>query len=176
MLFSNYWKKVNSYKETAGGGYSYTGIRYHWDEEAGPQRKSALKLFWILSVGALALNIIAGCMPAPGMMNAWYVIVPYAIGIICAVLTIFSVYNLANEHDPVRGNVYTSSISPLGARARAGTVFSIASAAAEVIFMIIGWDRSGIVWIILFMALQIASAYLQIRTTRLYKTIIWVKS
>ena len=43
--------------------------------------------FWLYLAGAFACLVVAGCIPAPGMDNSPYVLLPYAVAVVAAGLS-----------------------------------------------------------------------------------------
>lgn len=119
----------------------------HDSAQAGPflhRREGGLLL-----AGALAALVAAGCLPAPGADNAFYVLVPYAASMLAVLLSAFALFGLSPS--PRRGAVADKrggaagmgadkggGAARLARRALAGAVATGMTAAGEVAHLLRG--------------------------------------
>lgn len=97
---------------------------------------------WRLAVALVAL-IIAGCTPAPGTDNCFYVLIPYAATYVALALCVSMLLKAVNGPSPRdKGDVGTF-VEKLQLRSMAGVVLAIATALGEVIFVVLNGTRGG---------------------------------
>ena len=75
---------LENYQVNAGGEYVYTGAYISW-EKGGAARKKTLRKLWAMSVVMTAGAIGSGCIPAPGLQNSFYVLLPLMVEIVLAI-------------------------------------------------------------------------------------------
>lgn len=120
---------LDDYRPRADGGYEYTGTVWHW---APPEaRRPLIRRAAALLCGAVACMVAAGCLPAPEVGYAIYVLLPYAVALVAAALAAACLLRLARAGDEVRDHVYQASVPPLPGRLLVACIASIASAVGQ---------------------------------------------
>ena len=74
---------LEDFQKTATGEYVYTG-KLHYYETQGLERRQALLRLWLLTGAIAAAVVVSGCVPAAGMSNTFYVLLPYAGALLSA--------------------------------------------------------------------------------------------
>ncbi len=162
---------LDDYHQNASGGYDYEGDLWRWEDPADRQR--FLKGSWISLVLASAMMIGAGCLPAPGADHAPYVLLPYAVGIMAAVLAMMALVRLTGEKEKIRGHIYEISVLKLPGRLLFGGVLPIGSAAGELIYLILHRIFNGAA--AAFIVLEIAAGILLLLLRKRFAGLKWVK-
>lgn len=100
---------LNDFHPTADGSFVYAGTSLHWDP-IGISRAKALFLFWGLALVQAAAAVVCGCIPAPGMLNCFWVILPYIASVTALFLLIWALVRLTLSGDPLREYVHRATV------------------------------------------------------------------
>lgn len=146
---------LDDYKINEAGQYEYQGARYKWtvDDEGRLALQRRLRLMAALAV---ALALLAGCIPAPGVGQSAYLILPYCIGVVAAISLCFAVWRMCGEKDPMRGHVYKASVKKIPFRGILTAVFAALSLAGEIIYLLRNGFGGMLIYGILFLLLEAA--------------------
>ena len=135
---------LNSFVLNAEGDYGYQGISYAFEGQ-GKSRKRFFIELWILGALAAAATILAGCIPAPGMDDCFYVLLPY-LGEVAAVgRLIWALIRLTAGGDPLRAYVFEATVEKIPRRAVTSMVFAGIGAVGCIIFLIFQ-EFQGPIW------------------------------
>lgn len=145
---------LEDFHKTANGEYVYTGAYYTYQGETMTWRQSmAVRLG--LSVGAVALAVLGGMIPAPGMGGCFYVLLPYVCALISSVSVVWAAARMAHWGDPLREYVYQKTVAVLPLRCLLTAVFSAVTLVGAAVYLLLrGDDGAGPACTILFFALQ----------------------
>ena len=88
---------IKQFERDENGRYRYTGPTVQLSEGWITASRRA---FLMLAV-SLALQIIAGCLPAEVMKNTFYVILPFGLGIGLTVLSVYHLYEVYEQSPAV---------------------------------------------------------------------------
>lgn len=127
---------LDDYQPTEDGSYTYTGLLWRW--QVPHAREAFVREAWSLVAVATACTIGAGFVPAPGVGNAFFVLVPYVISAGCLALTCACVWRITHEGVQLRNHVYASAVKGLPVRAYVGAGAACLSAAGEVFCALAG--------------------------------------
>ena len=103
---------LNDFKLNEANEYEYTGAVYELEGNIEEQKKTLKNTLMLLTGIALAL-LLAGIVPFEGMMEAFYVIIPYVFEVGFAALLISAAYGIYS-HDQLREYVYKKSAGRVG--------------------------------------------------------------
>ncbi len=126
---------LNDIKMNESGKYVYEGTCYFWNEE-GESRCRVLVRLWILCGVLVVAAVAAGCIPAPGMGNCIYLVLPYALEVIAAVGVCWGLGRLTFGGDPLREYVYQATAEKIPGRSALAAVLAVLTAAGEIIYVI----------------------------------------
>ena len=158
------------FQKTASGTYVYTGATYVYAKNADRSRRRTLQLLWLWCAVLVAGVLVPGCVPAGGMLNCAYVILPFSGELICAVCTVWAVVRLSVNRDPLREYVYRATVEALPRRAVATAIFAAAACVGEIVFVLLHTPGSVIGWLLAaWMAITAAASLLLRRTIRAAK-------
>lgn len=104
---------LGDFSPTASGEYVYTGPTY---VSQGLPPRPAMALRWALSLGCAVLAAASGCLPAPGMMDCFYVILPWAASLLAAASLVWAAARMAYWGQPLREYVYQKTVRALPLR------------------------------------------------------------
>ena len=94
-------------------------------------------------VAILIVAVIAGgCIPAPGMQNCFYVLLPYLGEFLAAGSVIWALVKLGTDWSAVREYNYKQSVAVLPVRTAVTAVFSLLGIVCELIFFFVN-DHAG---------------------------------
>ncbi len=126
---------LEDFKRTASGEYIYKGPCHSYQED-GLSRQKALAVLWLLTIAMAASVVAGGCMPAAGLMDCWYVILPWGFSLVAVVSVVWLMGRLTAGGDPLRDYVYRATV--LQSRLRGNLVFFLAAAtlAGETVYLL----------------------------------------
>ncbi len=144
---------LNDFQKDEKGQYVYQGTLYEWKGEKGTLHRE-LMVLWGLCIAMLASLLAAGCVDAPGAMNAAYVVLPFAVSLIFGISAGWGLWRLSLGGSPLRSYIYEQSAGRLPGRL-AGTMLGAGLAAAgEIVFLFRNGLRGKLTESLLFMALE----------------------
>lgn len=147
---------LNDIKINENGEYVYQGTYYIWNEEKKSRRR-VLGELWVSCIVMLAAAVGAGCLPAPGVGNCAYVLLPYVAEVMAAVSVCWALARLSAGGNPLREYVYLATVDKLPGRVVLTAVFAGAAAVGEGIYVIKNGIQGKIGIIVLFIFLEIAA-------------------
>lgn len=152
------WRKrrrayLDDYKVNEEGQYEYQGVQYKWTID-DKERKALQRQLRIMAVIAVAASFLAGCIPAPGVGHSAYLILPYAAGVVGAILLCFAVWRMCGEKDPIRGHIFDASVKKIPFRAVLTVIFAAISVTGEIIYLLINGPEGQLLYGILFLVLE----------------------
>ena len=123
---------LDSYQVDEEGNYSYSGEYWSWASENGPFRDYVRRLL-LWGAAALLVPFAAGCFRETGMEGCFYLLIPYAAGIVISVRTLWAAIQIRMEGEKMRGYVYKRTVQTFPRKTAAGIVVS-AAALAGILF------------------------------------------
>ena len=100
-------------------------------------RRRQLLMLWLPGAVMLAACAVRGCIPAAGMVNCAYVLLPYAGELPSAVSVIWALVRLSANKEPLREYVYNATAAILPVRAVFAACFAAASLIGELVYFAI---------------------------------------
>ncbi|MGM9521395.1 MAG: hypothetical protein ACI3VB_02835 [Oscillospiraceae bacterium] len=147
---------LDDFVKNAAGEYVYTGAHYSLSGGKAAFKKAAA-LICAASAVIAGLIIACGCIPAAGMDNCFYVIIPYAAGLISAGSVVWAACRLASGGNPMREYVYEATVLKLPLRCTVIFAFSILTFLCDVLFLILNGFDGKMTATIIFLAFELAS-------------------
>ena len=130
---------LNDFHLNIAGEYVYDGALYACQNDDAKQRRSKRAgMAAILTVAVAA----GGCIPAPGMQNCFYVLLPYLGEFLAAGSVIWALVKLGMDWSAVREYNYKKSVAVLPVRTAVTAVFSLLGVVCELIFFFVN-DHAG---------------------------------
>ncbi len=127
---------LDDFQKTATGEYVYTGQLHHYETE-GISRRQALARLWILTAVMAVAQVVSGCVPAAGMSNTFYVLLPYAGGLLSAASVVWLMCRLSAGGDPLRHYVYTATVGQMRLRGYLVLAFAAVTLVGEAVYLIL---------------------------------------
>lgn len=124
---------LNKYSLDAQGEYHYTGDYYKLKGE----KAKAMSMSLFFSVLTEILLIVAGLFPAGGVMDTWYVILPYGAAVVLGGVIIYRTAQWVKGHGEITEYVYEKSIKKMPALRKAMVIVLTISFVGELIWLFI---------------------------------------
>lgn len=130
--------KASYFVAAGNGNYVYTGPLYSLSAEAGITAKWASLRRLLFGGAIIALSLLCGVLPVPGMSNTFYVIVPYAGTLIFGAVALYKAARIAYwGGDKLREYVYESTVKQFPAHTLFCAVFAGLSVIGEGLCLIL---------------------------------------
>ena len=167
-------EELKDFTRTADGDLVYTGtMHYYAAENSRPFNIYIRDLLALCGVSAFSA-VMAGCIRVPGMLNHWYVIIPYAIMLISSLLTLWGSARIAMHGTELRDYVYKRTVEVLQPRAGACMIFAAVTLVAYLIHLAThGAGDFSRILIAVFPVYPVICGCLSFAVLKLTKTIIW---
>jgi len=124
---------LDKYRLDANGDYHYTGDYYVLKGDKARSMSSCL----FFSVLTEILLIVAGLFPADGVMNTWYVVLPYGISVVLGGVLIYRTSQWVRGHGEITEYVYDKSIKGMPNRRKAMMIILGIAFVGELVWLII---------------------------------------
>lgn len=142
-------------------GYKYTGPVCRCQNTPRERKRLLWQQGGCCAVMAV-MAVAAGCLPAPGTANCFYVLLPYLWVLSAVILTCWAFGQLAGGGEPMRRYVYDRSLPKLPIRLGFTMVGAALALAGETLYLLTGADDGKLWAAVLFIACQgaiFATAY-----------------
>ncbi len=157
---------LRDFKVDSAGNYVYKGNTYDVQDRETLNR--ALKLIWAITAVTSLSVIVQGSIPADGMLNTFYIILPFMLELLCCGLFVYSLIKLTRAGKPLREYIYKATVLKIPARLLALSVFAFASALAYAIWLILNDGQSDMLFSVIFIALGILNGGLSLTARWLF--------
>lgn len=132
---------LNDFHLNIAGEYVYDGALYACQSDDSKQRRSKRAVWGMAAILTVAVAA-GGCIPAPGMQNCFYVLLPYLGEFLGAASVIWALAKLGMDWGTVREYNYKKSVAVLPVRTAVTAVFSLLGIVCELIFFFVN-DHAG---------------------------------
>jgi len=167
-------EELKDFTRTADGELVYTGTMHYYAAENPLPFKTYIRNLLVLSGVAAFSALIAGCIRVPGMINHWYVIIPYAIMLIAAMLQLWGCARIAMHGSELRDYVYKRTVEVIAPRAGACLIFSAVTLIAYAVHLAThGAGDFSRVLTAVFPVYLIVSGCISFAILKLTKNIVW---
>lgn len=165
---------LNDFHPNLAGEYIYSGTLYACALDETAQRGMRRSLAALAAV-QLAAVIASGSIPAPGMQNSFYVILPFLGELIAAVSTAWAVFKLGSDWNAVREYIYERTVPALPRRALAAAILAFLGILCEGIHLALAGHGGRLFYAVLYFIFKVLSILcaLTIRRTMLHTN--WAK-
>ena len=166
------WDFLNDFKPDKDGKYEYTGSIYVYSKDEF-QRKRDYARQWALLGIAICSSVGSGFIDAGGIVNTYYVIIPFLGEIIC-------LFTLAHYHfkllisSEVREYNYSRSQPRIPIAISIFAFFSVVGFAASLIFCIITGFEGGAVKNIIYLVLKAFNLIIALIYRKSFYRLEWV--
>ncbi len=131
---------LNDFHLNDKGEYVFMGRMMTFDEEHMSYRDYIIRssLFTIIMILA---TVLAECLPAVALSRFGFTAIPWALQMVMTALTAYSVWKIIFGKNPMREYVYKSSAEKLPVRVILAAAFSLLTAVADTVYILIkGWE------------------------------------
>ncbi len=142
---------LDDFKLQENGEYAYEGALYVYQGDWQKCRKQ----LWSLCAALGVLTIAAGVVPSGGMMNTFYVILPYVGEFTAAVFFFYAVLRLTSRDEKIREYIYTKTFDRFNGYFLFLFIFSVMCLLGEAVHMIFARPLERVWFSLLFIALQV---------------------
>lgn len=151
---------LRDFEEVSDGSYVYTGKTWH--AEPGMRCRLLIKL-WLLQALMLAAAVLPGFMTTAGLLNTFYVIIPYVFWLISGFYLAYTLGNMTFGGNPLRDYVYKRSVARLESLAMLPLGGAVCTAFALALFLLRGGQGEGDLLCFICCAAQILSSLMMRR-------------
>ncbi|MBQ6608341.1 MAG: hypothetical protein IJH69_04475 [Firmicutes bacterium] len=163
---------LKEYKQGESGKYEYGGISYTFDGTPEERKKAYLTLTGI-AVLLTASVIGSGLIDAAGMVNTFYVIVPF-IGEVCALFAIWwNLSKLLMEGEKIRGYIFESVNNKVDPATLILIFFAVLGLAMSVVFQVTNGFEGKMLKCFLYLFTKALNAVLAFLMKKYYNTLKW---
>lgn len=168
-------KRASYFIQSGTGEYIYQGPLYASENGHGMTPKGAMVRRWCFGIAVAVLEVLAGCLPAPGTADRFYVLVPYAAAIITAGVLIWGLAQMPGDGGPVREYVYESWVVPMPLRTMAAAILAFLAGAGEVLELILRGSGGKTAAAVGFILCQCGALVISLIWRRLERGVVWSK-
>lgn len=165
-------KRLENIHKNERGEYEYSGPEYRFCGDLSSYKKYVVSL-WLLGALCLVLQIICGCMPVKSMMNTFYVIVPYVLGIVFNVVCIYHIPAMTVKGGRVREYIYKKNTKMITGSSLFCAAFCFLTAVGETVFVFVNGSHSAGIYDILSVVMCTAAGILAISVRNVMKPSKW---
>ena len=163
---------LKDYKQGASGKYEYSGLSYAFDG-TGEERKKAYLTLVGITVLMSASVIGSGLIDAAGMVNTYYVIVPF-IGEVCALFALWwNLSKLLLEGEKIRGYIFETVNNKIHPATLIMVFFAVLGLVMSVVFMAFNGFEGKMLKCILYLFLKALNAVLAFFVNKYYNKLKW---
>lgn len=168
--------KASYFVPAASGKYVYNGPLYSPDESNITAKKANVRRM-AFGIGTTALSALCGFLPVPGMSNTFYVIIPYALTLIFAAVSLWKAGRIVYwGGEDLREYVYNSTVGRLPVLIPLCALFAMLSLAGEVLYLILnGINKAELPFLIVFLLVQAVISVLAMIWRRFETAFKWNK-
>ncbi len=169
---------LRDFQPDDSGAYIYTGVRMSPMPPGGKSVRRMYLEMTALSCAAVLFCVIGGCIPSAGMLNCFYVILPFIAEISLAVSILWIMCRMTYHGysgDALREYVYEATFAKIDGRTKTAQLLTAVSFAATIFYVIINGFDSNIpaTLIYLFTKVNIFLHFFGIR--KLARAVTWKK-
>lgn len=173
MPKNNRWSFLNDFKKDEAGDYIYQGKTCCFAGDEATRRRAYGRL-WVLLVVMVAAAIGSGCVSGAGILNTFYVILPY-LGEICALFALtWYQFKLLTKGAEVRAYIYEKTQPRMAPAAVIVAFFAIVGFAASLVFSVSSGFRDGIADAVIYLALKAAVAVTALLYRNYFQQLEWL--
>lgn len=144
---------LDDFQTTVSGEMIYCGAYYVYQGAAGA-RKGFLMKVTASAAAAAVFAVLSGCVPAPGTLNSFYVLLPLLGSILSAISVLWGVIRLIAGGEKLREYVYSASVEELPLRTALCIGCAGLSILGELLHLILNGTGGKLLGIVLFLLAQ----------------------
>ena len=169
---------LNDYHKAANGTYVYTG-KYMVYSPANPlpYKKWETRVF-LLGAAALTAAAVGGILPVEGLKNCPYIILPHALGVVCAAWAVFSLFGQkisGSLGEKLKLRDHSVSFGRVAPRCIAAAVFLLIGAVGCAVFRFTGNTEESLLYPAVYIVLLLFSSACEVFLFRTVKNAVWTE-
>lgn len=162
---------LNDFARQENGQYVYAGAFYAW----GSDRKKSLLRLWTIAFGMAVCAVTGGCIPAAGMDNTFYVIIPFALEILAVASVWWALVRLSFAGDPMRGYLYEGTVEKLPVRVWLTLICAALGLIAVTVFLCLHGFVGKAFWTVIFYFLKAGNVLLAFFLQKAVKSLSFIR-
>ena len=168
--------KASYFVPATPGKYVYSGPLYSPDKSNITAKKANVRRM-LFSIGITALSAICGFLPVPGLGNTFYVLVPYALTLIFAAVSLWKAGRIAHwGGENLREYVYNTTVVRLPWLLVLCALFAVLSVVGEALYLILnGINKADLPFAIIFFFISAVVSVLILIWRKVETSIQWNK-
>lgn len=147
---------LRDFQENPDGSYVYTGKTWHAD---GAVRRRILIKLWALQAVMLFSVFLPGFMTTAGLLNTFYVIIPYVFWLISDFILAYTLGSMTFGGNPLKNYIYERSVLKYPFCTVLSLVCAALTAAALLIFLLRGGSGDGAAACFICCGIQIIASF-----------------
>ena len=144
---------LDDFQTTVSGEMIYCGAYYVYQGRTEARKGFLLKVTAASAVAAV-FSVLSGCVPAPGTLNCFYVLLPLLGSILSAVSVLWAVIRLIGGGETLREYVYTATVEELPLRTALCIGCAGLSILGELLFLLLNGAGGKVPGLLLFLISQ----------------------
>ena len=144
---------LDDFQTTVSGEMIYCGAYYVYQGRTEARKGFLLKVTAASAVAAV-FSVLSGCVPAPGTLNCFYVLLPLLGRILSAVSLIWAAIRLLAGGEELREYVYSATMEVFPMRTALSIGFSGLSILGELLFLLLYGTEGKLPGLLLFLLAQ----------------------
>ena len=144
---------LDDFQTTVSGEMIYCGAYYVYQGRTEARKGFLLKVTAASAVAAV-FSVLSGCVPAPGTLNCFYVLLPLLGSILSAVSLLWAAIRLLAGGEELREYVYSATMEVFPMRTALSIGFSGLSILGELLFLLLNGTEGKLPGLLLFLLAQ----------------------
>ncbi len=174
MISPKRFEQLGEETSIINGRHVYTGKVHEYADDNPVEFEVMIKRMLAYSAAASVPAVAAGCLRAPGLINTWWVIIPYGAYVLTALAMLLGSVRLLVNEKPLIDRIYKRTAQMLPPRCGAHALFSCILILTYFINLLVSGDDSFDLWqCILLPVLVICSGIIAYCAYRFVKNIHW---
>ena len=174
MISPKRFEKLGEETQTINGRPVYTGKMHEYADDNPVEFEQMIKRMLMLSAVTAVFAAAAGCLRVPGMLNTWWVIVPYAAYLLTGVSMLWGSLRLLVNEKPLKDSVYKRTEEVLPPRSGAHVIFACILLAVYLINLFVNGSENFDTWqCVVFMICVLCSGFSAHFAYKFIKNVRW---
>ena len=150
---------LNDFVVSDDGKYIYQGITYSFDGDNSSKRRRYAYTA-ILSLIAFISTVVCGCIPAAGMDDCFYVLIPWALEAVSGIFLMVALFRILFAKEPIRSYVFAKSAAILPDRAIANAITPAICLISATVYLILNGFEDKVWGSVTYLLLNVVTAVL----------------
>ena len=143
-------QEAKNYKKDANGKYVYTGDLYKLNMTK-KEIDGVVKRMWIYAGIAFVLELLGGVIPFAGMMESYYVVVPYCAELIMEMLLFWACFHFSTYRYAMAPSQYNKSVRRSLTVSVVYMLLGLISIICSIVYVIINGFHNDVLFFIIYL-------------------------